>query len=493
MKKRILVGGLHHESDTFNPIITNKDDIWVKRGNQLIEQIGIDSCSGIVKTLIDNDYEVVPTIIARAVPNGIWDKQYYLELKNELISKVKEEKNLDAICLSLHGSMRVEEIGEAEGDILEAIREIYPDILIVSSLDMHATITEKMIRYCDAFVGYKCAPHTDTFETGIHAANIVIEALEKGIKPTMSAVHIPFLVAGEQSETSVEPMKSLIEDLRVTEKTDNDIFALSYLLGFPWADTEENGVTAIVVTKSNKEKADKKAMEMAKTFWNRKNDFCFYNETRMPKDALEKSIESVNAGVFPVVISDSGDNPTAGSSSDVTNFLKLILENEEIKALDPPLIYQSFYDKEVVSLFIDKPINTSLNIKLGAKYDIEKSTSVCSRAKLISKYKGFKDAENTNLILLNIDGVEVIVSDKHIGCYDPNIIRALGVEVEKRKIIVVKLGYLEPEIRSISKRSMMALTTGSSDEIFERLPYKKLARPIYPLDKDFEPNLYYIK
>ena len=493
MKKRILVGGLHHESDTFNPIITNKDDIWVKRGEQLIEEIGKDSCSGIVKTLIDNDFEVVPTLIARAVPNGVWDKQYYLELKNELISKVKAEKNLDAICLSLHGSMRVEGIGEAEGDLLEAIREIYPDILIVSSLDMHATITEKMIKYCDGFVGYKCAPHTDTFETGVHAANIVIESLEKNIKPTMSAVHIPFLVAGEQSETSVEPMKSLIDSLREVEKADKDIFALSYLLGFPWADTKENGVTAIVVTKSNKEKADQKAMEMAKTFWDRRDDFCFYNETRMPKDALDNALESVKSGVYPVVISDSGDNPTAGSSSDVTNFLKLILENEEIKALDPPLIYQSFYDKEVVSQFIDKPINISLDIKLGAKYDRVKSTSVCKKAKLVNKCKNFKDAENTNLILLNIDGVEVIVSDKHIGCYDPNIIRALGVEVEKRKIIVVKLGYLEPEIRSISKRSMMALTTGSSDEIFERLPYKQLARPIYPLDKDFEPNLYYIK
>ena len=96
------------------------------------------------------------------------------------------------------------------------------------------------------------------------------------------------------------------------------------------------------------------------------------------------------------------------------------------------------------------------------------------------------------MILLEIGGVDVIVSDKHIGCYDPAIIRALGVEVEKRKIIVVKLGYLEPEIRSIAKRSMMALTTGSSDELFERLPYKVLKRPIYPLEKDFEPNLYYV-
>ena len=491
MKKRVLVGGLHHESDTFNPIVTSRGDIWVKRGEDLINQIGQDSCSGIIKTLLDQGYEVVPTLVARAVPNGEWDKEYYLELKNEFLDKLKAQKDLDALCLSLHGSMRVKGIGAAEGDLLEAIREIYPDILIVTSLDMHATITEKMIKYCDGFVGYKCAPHTDTFETGIHAAKIVIEALEKNIKPVMSAVHIPFLVAGEQSETSVEPMKSLINHLREEEKNNSDIFALSYLMGFPWADTKDNGVTALVVAKNDKELADNKAMELAKIFWQRKDDFCFYNETRMPDDALVNALDSVNNDIYPVVISDSGDNPTAGSSSDVTNFLKLILSNDEITKLDPPLIYQSFYDKEVVDLFIEKEVGTTLDIKLGAKYDTVKSSSVEAPAKLISKVKSFKDAENTNLLLLNINGVDVIVSDKHIGCYDPNIIRALGVEVEKRKMIVVKLGYLEPEIRSIAKRSLMALTTGSSDELF-RLPYKVLQRPIYPLDKGFEPNLYYI-
>ncbi len=492
MKNKVLVGGLHHESDTFNPIITNKNDIWVKRGQDLIDNIGQDSCSGIIKTLIDNGYEVVPTLVARAVPNGEWDQDYYLDLKKEFLDKLKNEKDLDALCLSLHGSMRVKGIGEAEGDLLKAIRKIYPDILIITSLDMHATITKEMIECSDGFVGYKCAPHTDTFETGVHAAKIVIEALKTGIKPTMSCVHIPFLVAGEQSETSVEPMNSLINHLREEEKADNKIYALSYLMGFPWADTEDNGVCALVVSKNDKEYADKKAMELAEIFWNRREDFCFYNETRMPEDALKHALSSVNEGIYPVVVSDSGDNPTAGSSSDVTNFLKLILANKEICDIRPKLIYQSFYDKEVVDLYLDKEIGTVLDMKLGAKYDTIKSSSVEAKGKLLAKVEKFAEAENTNLILLEIGGVDVIVSDKHIGCYDPEIIRALGVDVEKRKIIVVKLGYLEPEIRSIAKRSMMALTTGSSDELFERLPYKVIKRPIYPLDKDFTPNLYFV-
>ena len=188
MKKRVLVGGMHHESDTFNPITTGVDDIWVLRGKELLESKGQSSVCGAIATLKSAGYEVLPALIARAVPNGEWDKDYYLKLKGEFLQAIKDALPLDALCLSLHGSMRVREIGEAEGDLLEDIRKICPDIPVLSSLDMHATISERMLKYVDGYVGYKCAPHTDTYETGVHAANMTIQTLEKGANPVLEAV-----------------------------------------------------------------------------------------------------------------------------------------------------------------------------------------------------------------------------------------------------------------------------------------------------------------
>ena len=75
-KKRVLVGGMHHESDTFNPITTGPDDIWVLRGKDLLEGKGQSSVFGSIATLKEAGYEVIPTLIARAVPNGEWDKDY---------------------------------------------------------------------------------------------------------------------------------------------------------------------------------------------------------------------------------------------------------------------------------------------------------------------------------------------------------------------------------------------------------------------------------
>ena len=483
MSKRVLVGGLHHESDTFNPITTGKDDIWVRRGEELFIGEREDSISGAIKTLKETGYEVIPTLIARAVPNGEWDKEYYLELKKELLDKLKASLPLDAICLSLHGSMRVREIGEAEGDILESIREICPEIPILSSLDMHATITDRMLKNANGFVGYKCAPHTDTYQTGEHAARMTIEVLENKLHPKMAAVHIPFLIAGEQSETSVEPMKTLMSIVRSYEKK-SGVMAASFLLGFPWADTEENGVTALVVTEESSEDAARYAKELADIFWASRHKFCFYNETYESDICLEKAKESIESGVYPVVISDSGDNPTAGSSQDVTNFLKAILKDKELSALNPPLVYQGFYDPEVVKEAFKVGVGGYVKGDLGAAFDKVKSTPLKINAKVIALKKEWSGAQNKDLALLDVDGVYVVVTSGHVGCYDPEMMRVLQVQPEECKCIVVKLGYLEPEIRAIAKRSMMALTDGSTNEIFSRLNYKKLKRPIFPLDSD---------
>lgn len=485
-KGRILVGGMHHESDTFNPITTGRKDIWVRRGEELFTSDREDSAAGIIHTLQAAGYEVVPSLVARAVPNGEWDRKYYEELRDELVEKVRESLPLDAICLSLHGSMRVRELGEAEGDILERIRQICPDIPIYASLDTHATVTKRMLDNADGFVGYKCAPHTDTYETGQHAARMTIRALEGGEKPKMAAVHIPFLIAGEQSETSVAPMNRLMDTCREYEKKPG-VLACSFLLGFPWADTYENGVTALVVALSD---AVKYAKELADIFWAARHEFCFYNETHEPEECIAETKKAVKAGSCPVVISDSGDNPTAGSSQDVTNFLKLILKDEELTKLDPPLLYQGFYDPELCAKAIKAGKGGTVSGTLGAAFDHVKSTPVeVSDAKVLAVEKDWDgangpDAKGVDLALLDLNGVSVVVTSAHVGCYDPEMMRVLGVEPSECKAIVVKLGYLEPAIRAISKRSMMALTDGSSNEVFSRLEYKALKRPVFPLDGD---------
>ena len=150
----------------------------------------------------------------------------------------------------------------------------------------------------------------------------------------------------------------------------------------------------------------------------------------------------------------------------MTNFLHLIIEDSELSTLDPPLVYQGFYDPAVVREAIERGVGSSYKTSMGSKFDAMKSRPVEATVTVKSIQTSWAGANNADLALLSVNGVDVVVASKHVGCYDPEMMRTLGVEPEERKVIVVKLGYLEPEIRAIAKRSMMALTTGSTDELF---------------------------
>jgi len=57
-------------------------------------------------------------------------------------------------------------------------------------------------------------------------------------------------------------------------------------------------------------------------------------------------------------------------------------------------------------------------------------------------------------------------------------------------ILVVKIGYLVPELYDLRGDWLMALTPGGVDQDLARLPYERITRPMFPLDKSMkDPDL----
>jgi microcystin degradation protein MlrC len=54
------------------------------------------------------------------------------------------------------------------------------------------------------------------------------------------------------------------------------------------------------------------------------------------------------------------------------------------------------------------------------------------------------------------------------------------------KVVVVKLGYLYPELKDHAPRAIMALSPGFTDLRIESLPYRRVPRPIFPLDPEVD-------
>lgn len=490
MKERVLVAGLHHESNSFNPIITEERDFVVSRGEAIIEELQAQSSmAGIVDTLTLSGCQVVPTLFGRAVPNGVISRTFYYQIKEELLLFTQEalaEGPLQGATLALHGSMAVEGLDDPEGDLLEALREIIPDIPLFVALDMHTTYTEQMHTHADGFVGYKCAPHTDCYETGVHAAQMTLDVMRSHVIPTTAWVKIPFLVAGEKSETSTEPMKTLIEIAREVESAPS-ILAVSYLMGFPWADSPHCGVTALVVTDNDQGLADFEAERLARFFWEYREEFRFHTETYHPAKALRIALEAVALGEeTPLYLSDSGDNPTAGSSADCTGFLELILKEKDLsKTLGKPILYGGIYDPQAVEACRGR-VGERVELTFGACFDIATSKPITRLGVVKSFYTNYGPYQ-ASMALFSTGYVDLVLVSEHIGFTEPDLFEALGADPRDREIVVCKLGYLTAQHKRISRRSIMALTRGSSHEILERLSYRRVPRPMFPLDKEFRP------
>ena len=480
-----------HESNTLNPIITGEDDFAVYRGKDIISS-GLppySSLAGIIKTLqeAETGVEIIPMVYCRAVPNGVVSLSFYEKTKAEFLEYATEAKNegpIDGICLALHGSMKIEELGCAEEDFTQALREIFPNIPMIAALDMHATITPGLLEAVDGFAGYKTAPHVDSHETGSHAARMLLKSLKEGVKIKTVHQKIPVMIAGEKTETRVEPMLSLIDSCRKAEEQ-NGIEAVSLLLGFPWADDAHNAVTVLVSYSDNGEEAGKIARDIAAAFWEKRNAFKFRSEFYDTREALSAAYGYVEKGERPVFLSDSGDNPTAGATGDATDLLEEVMKTlDKADKLPTPLLYSGFFDAPAAEACIKAGLGAQVEITLGGNWDKENGKKVPIKVrvlKIVRLYGTYK----SDLVLVNHRNIYIVITSKHIGFGDPDLLPALGINPAEYCLVAVKLGYLEPCFESIAARAIMATTRGCSNEVLESIPYRKVVRPIFPLDKDF--------
>ena len=79
----------------------------------------------------------------------------------------------------------------------------------------------------------------------------------------------------------------------------------------------------------------------------------------------------------------------------------------------------------------------------------------------------------------------MVITQNRAALCRPDIFRSIGLDPTAFSIVVVKLGYLFPELAQQAGRSILAFTPGASTERLEDMHLKRIRRPMYPLDDDF--------
>jgi microcystin degradation protein MlrC len=486
---RILVGAIGHESNTFTPFLTTRDDFHVLYGADILAaDLGDSSLAGIIVTLRDRGATLVPTVAAGALPGGVVARAAYEELKEAVL---RNAHDIDGVCLYLHGAMRAEGVDYAEDDLLRDLRaKLGPDIPISVALDMHANIMPEMARNADALVAYHTAPHDDEFETGVRAAEMLLTMLDEGIRPRIGFAKVPFLLPGEMAQTALEPMAGMMRLVGEIERRPG-VLSASLANGHCWADVPDVGVAAIVVAREDAALAQALAEELAQAFWARRTEFGVSAEAYPLEEAITVSLSAPES---PVFLSDSGDNPGAGGATDVPLLLERLLARRAANVLIAGL-----WDVEAVEACAAAGVGNVISLAVGGKLDTRhgRPLAVTGRVRLVSDGQIYRGAVRRDpgrarpgpVALLNVDGIDVILTSTRVSFEDPAQLRRLGLEPLDYRIVVLKRGYLTTPFQVMnpagfrgSPRSILAFTPGATNCDLTQMEFRRLNRPVYPLD-----------
>ncbi|WP_431323006.1 M81 family metallopeptidase [Rhizobium sp. YTU87027] len=464
---RIAVGGIHTECSTYSPVMMTVEDFRVLRAEDLLasDYFGFLAADGVLH---------LPLLHARAVPGGPVSRVAYEAFKTEFLDRLKAVLPVDGLYLAMHGAMNVEGMDDAEGDWIAAARSaVGPDCLVAASYDLHGNVSQKIIDQLDIFAAYRTAPHIDVRDTMVRAWSLLVDALSSGTRPGVAWAPVPVLWPGERTSTEDEPAKRLYKALFAIDQRDGVLDA-NLMIGYVWAD-EPRASACAVVTATDKRAALTAAEEIALSYWNARDDFVFGPVTG-PLDAMLDM--AANASTAPVILADSADNPTGGGVGDRADVLKALLARGFAGVLvagitDPPAVAACFAAGKGATIALD----------VGATLD-PSSSAVGIEAEVILLDDPGPDAERQAVI--NTAGITVVLAARRRPYHTIADFWRLGLDPKSVRLLVVKSGYLSPELAPIANPNLMALTDGVVNQDIEGLVSNRRARPTFPFDRNFD-------
>lgn len=480
MKYNIFVGGIHIESSTFTPYRSGESDFSITAGEDLLKRYPwLDKYKDRVN--------MVPIRHARALPGGIVKRGFYDQFLQDFMAQLDAammRHRPDGFFLDIHGAMSLEGSLDAEGDFIRAIREkIGPDVPICGSMDLHGNVSQTLFGLSTALTCYRTAPHIDALETRErNMTNLlaVLDARQEGRKITKVKVSVPILLPGEQTSTEVEPGKSLYA--RIPELLQRDgVLDASIWMGFPWADQPR--CHAVVCAYGFEEESTVAcAKELAAAFWNDKDSFDFVGPVASLKDGLQMALQSKEK---PYFLSDTGDNPGAGGDDDTVVVLRELLNTGVEK--DKKIALVSVKDEETVQALKSKEIGDYVHVDLGGKINPALGGPVSISAQLVNRYS---DAMAGESLVLKKDNLNLVVTSSRYQFATLEGFQKAGMGAyQDYDIVIVKMGYLEPDLSRAAKGWTMLLTPGSVNQDLKSLGFHNLTHPLFPFDDGFTPDL----
>ena len=189
------------------------------------------------------EFELIEGSCYAAQPGGAASRAAYERMRDEILGQLKAALPVDGAVFNLHGAMVAHGYDDCEGDFLERVRALVGETCVIGvELDPHCHLTEKRCALADVIVLFKEYPHTDFAERGEEVVDLVLRTIRREIKPVKSVFDCRMIAS---FPTSIQPMRGLVDRIMALEGKDR---VLSVSIGhcFPYGDVPECGARILV-------------------------------------------------------------------------------------------------------------------------------------------------------------------------------------------------------------------------------------------------------
>ncbi len=489
---RVGIIALLHESNTFSSEPTTLDHFredLLLTGRAVRDQMAATyhEVSGFFEGLDEAGLDAVPIFAARAVPFGTITKGAFDQLVEMLFVELARAGDLDGLLLAPHGATVSEEHRDADGYWLTRVRQhVGPEMPLISTLDAHANLSERMLHATDAVIAYRSNPHLDQRARGREAATLMARTLRGEVRPTTAAAFPPMAINIECQQSSAPPcldFYALADRLRERPR----VLSNSILLGFPYADVEEMGSSVLVVTDDDEPLATRLADELADYLWT--NRAQFDRELIGIDAALDRAAQLGG----PICLLDMGDNVGGGSPGDGTFLAHAISAGR----IDGAFVCLS--DPGSVKQAAAAGAGARVRLRVGGKTDDRHGDPLEDEFTVLRlhagkfeepepRHGGFTHCDQGPTAIVETDrGLTIMLTSRRMPPFSLRQLTACGLDPARFRLLVAK-GVNAPiaAYAPVCKHLIRVNTPGVTSADMKALDYTYRRRPMFPFEPETE-------
>lgn len=487
MTRRVLVGGIWHETNTFSPLPTDLEAFrrfQYLEGPALLETLAGTNTEigGMIAAAPRHDIELVPSVHAGAIPSGLVTRDALDHIVDRLCADARAGAPFDGVLLAIHGAMVAEGIDEADAHVAQAVRDaIGPRVPLVATFDSHANMTEALVAPVDVLVGYDTLPHVDMSERGEEAVALLARLMTTGERPAKAFRRVPLLSVPQMQATTDGPMK-LVSDLRAELERDPALWTCSAIMGFAYCDVPQLGMGALAYGEAVAARAA--CDRLAARIWALRQDFL---PTLVDCETAIRTATTANTR--PRMLVEPADNVGGGAPGDGTTILQALVRARPDSGV--AVIWDPESAQAAARLGVGRRFEGRVGGKTIALHGEPVSiTGVVTFAGAV-RYRRDKRYFNGQIVdmgvtaVVDLGGFKIVLTSERIMPFDTAHLRSVGIDPDKERLITMKCGSnWSSGFGDVAAGHDYVDTPGITSSNVERMPYRRFRGAAFPLARD---------